>query len=58
MIFGQMQLKKANVSLSFVQVKEITRTFKLVNGELTYIVEMATGVVSRQPHLKASLTKL
>lgn len=53
-----MQLKKANVSLSFVQVKEITRTFKLVNGELTYIVEMATGVVSRQPHLKASLTKL
>lgn len=40
------------------KVKEITRTFKLVDGELTYEVEMATGAVSLQPHLKASLKKL
>ncbi|KAL1813787.1 hypothetical protein ACET3Z_023852 [Daucus carota] len=40
------------------KVKDITRTFKLVDGELTYEVEMATGSVSLQPHLKASLKKL
>ncbi|WOG97964.1 hypothetical protein DCAR_0417305 [Daucus carota subsp. sativus] len=40
------------------KVKEITRTFKLVDDELTYEVEMATGSVSLQPHLKASLKKL
>ncbi|KAL1817208.1 hypothetical protein ACET3Z_019782 [Daucus carota] len=40
------------------KVKDITRNFKLVDGELTYEVEMATGSVSLQPHLKASLKKL
>ncbi|GJX07969.1 UPF0678 fatty acid-binding protein-like protein [Tanacetum coccineum] len=39
-------------------VKEISRVFTLVNEELTYVVEMATNLTSRQPHLKASLKKL
>ncbi|GJS49094.1 UPF0678 fatty acid-binding protein-like protein [Tanacetum coccineum] len=40
------------------KVKEISRVFTLVNEELTYVVEMATNLTSRQPHLKASLKKL
>ncbi|KAK3025105.1 hypothetical protein RJ639_044345 [Escallonia herrerae] len=40
------------------KVKEITRAFKFDNGELCYVVEMATNLTSRLPHLKASLKKL
>lgn len=40
------------------KVREISRVFKLVNGELSYVVEMATSLTSLQPHLKASLKKL
>ncbi|XP_057461757.1 peroxynitrite isomerase Rv2717c [Actinidia eriantha] len=40
------------------KVREITRIFKLVDGELAYVVEMATSLTSLQPHLKASLKKL
>ncbi|XP_059661905.1 peroxynitrite isomerase Rv2717c [Cornus florida] len=40
------------------KVKEIARVFKLVNGELSYVVEMATHLTSLQPHLKALLKKL
>ncbi|KAG8635591.1 UPF0678 fatty acid-binding protein-like protein At1g79260 isoform X2 [Manihot esculenta] len=41
-----------------VQVKEISRTFELVNGELCYLVQMATHLNSLTPHLKAVLKKL
>ncbi|KAM3283365.1 peroxynitrite isomerase [Capsicum chacoense] len=40
------------------KVKEITRVFKLENGELSYVVEMATNLTALQPHLKALLKKL
>nr|XP_043621691.1 UPF0678 fatty acid-binding protein-like protein At1g79260 [Erigeron canadensis] len=40
------------------KVKEISRVFTLANEELSYVVEMATNLTSRQPHLKASLKKL
>ncbi|KVI10243.1 UPF0678 fatty acid-binding protein-like protein At1g79260 [Cynara cardunculus var. scolymus] len=40
------------------KVKEISRVFTLVNEELSYVVEMATNLTDRQPHLKASLKKL
>lgn len=40
------------------QVKETSRIFELVNGELCYVVEMATNITSLQPHLKAKLEKL
>ncbi|KAG7010458.1 UPF0678 fatty acid-binding protein-like protein, partial [Cucurbita argyrosperma subsp. argyrosperma] len=40
------------------KVKEISRAFKLVDGELSYVVQMATGLTSLQQHLKASLTKV
>ena len=40
------------------KVKEITRVFKLVDGELSYEVQMATHLNSLQPHLKASLKRL
>ncbi|XP_027182649.1 UPF0678 fatty acid-binding protein-like protein At1g79260 [Coffea eugenioides] len=40
------------------KVKEISRQFKVVNDELTYVAEMATTVTSLQSHLKASLKKL
>ncbi|KAI3753980.1 hypothetical protein L2E82_26047 [Cichorium intybus] len=40
------------------KVKEISRVFSLVDEELSYVVEMATNLTSRQPHLKASLKKL
>lgn len=40
------------------KVKEISRIFKLVDGELSYVVQMATGLTSLQPHLKAFLTKV
>lgn len=41
-----------------MQVKEITRVFKVVNGELSYVVQMATVITSLQPHLKALLKKV
>ncbi|KAL2483815.1 fatty acid-binding protein-like protein [Forsythia ovata] len=40
------------------KVKEITRVFEMGNGELSYVVEMATNLMELQPHLKASLKKL
>ncbi|XP_016901924.1 peroxynitrite isomerase Rv2717c isoform X2 [Cucumis melo] len=40
------------------KVKEISRVFKLVDGELSYVVQMATALTSLQPHLKALLTKV
>ncbi|KDP27734.1 hypothetical protein JCGZ_19711 [Jatropha curcas] len=40
------------------KVKEINRVFELVNGELSYVVQMATNVTSLEPHLKAVLKKL
>ncbi|KAK3042685.1 hypothetical protein RJ639_000937 [Escallonia herrerae] len=40
------------------KVKEITQAIKFDNGELCYVVEMATNLTSRLPHLKASLKKL
>ncbi|KAF5194309.1 hypothetical protein FRX31_016104 [Thalictrum thalictroides] len=40
------------------KVKEITRAFEIVNGELSYVVQMATKMVTLQPHLKAVLKKL
>lgn len=49
-------------SVSFVlfigQVKEITRHLKVENGELSYVVEMSTNVMSLQEHLRASLAKI
>ena len=43
---------------SFGQVREITRVFELVNGDLSYVVQMATNLNSLQPHLKALLKKI
>uniref|UniRef100_A0A0E0FR70 THAP4-like heme-binding domain-containing protein n=1 Tax=Oryza nivara TaxID=4536 RepID=A0A0E0FR70_ORYNI len=40
------------------KVKQITRAFQLVDGELTYVVQMATITTSLQPHLKALLKKI
>ncbi|XP_042412293.1 UPF0678 fatty acid-binding protein-like protein At1g79260 [Zingiber officinale] len=40
------------------KVKEITRVFKEVDGELSYVVQMATMMTSLQPHLKALLKKI
>ncbi|XP_058095995.1 peroxynitrite isomerase Rv2717c [Magnolia sinica] len=40
------------------KVKEITRVFEVVNGELSYVVQMATHLHDLQPHLKALLKKL
>ncbi|XP_022717645.1 UPF0678 fatty acid-binding protein-like protein At1g79260 [Durio zibethinus] len=40
------------------KVREISRVFEMVNGELCYRVQMATNVTSLQPHLKAVLKKL
>ncbi|GER48122.1 fatty acid-binding protein [Striga asiatica] len=40
------------------KVKEITRVFEIVNGELAYVVEMATNLTSLQTHLKAVLKKI
>ena len=41
-----------------VQVKEISRVFSVVDGELSYVVQMATNLNNLQPHLKAWLRKL
>lgn len=41
-----------------VQVREISRVYEMVNGELCYVVQMATGVTSLEPHLKAVLKKV
>ncbi|XP_072967653.1 peroxynitrite isomerase Rv2717c [Typha angustifolia] len=40
------------------KVKEISRSFKVTNGELSYVVQMATTMTSLQPHLKALLRKI
>ncbi|EYU33808.1 hypothetical protein ABFS82_08G158800 [Erythranthe guttata] len=40
------------------KVKEINRVFEMVNGELAYVVEMATNLTSLQTHLKALLKKI
>ncbi|XP_030527243.1 peroxynitrite isomerase Rv2717c [Rhodamnia argentea] len=40
------------------KVKDITRVFNLVDGELSYVVEMATALTGLQPHLKAVLRKV
>ncbi|XP_065851925.1 peroxynitrite isomerase Rv2717c [Euphorbia lathyris] len=41
------------------KVKEISRVFEVVNGELCYVVHMATtGLTNLTPHLKAVLKKL
>ncbi|KAF8410949.1 hypothetical protein HHK36_003486 [Tetracentron sinense] len=40
------------------KVREITRVFEVVNGNLSYVVQMATNLNSLQPHLKALLKKL
>ncbi|KAJ0099633.1 hypothetical protein Patl1_19763 [Pistacia atlantica] len=39
------------------KVKEISRVFKLVNGDLSYVVQMSTNLTSLQKHLKAVLRK-
>ena len=51
---------KIKIMLNFVvrQVREITRVFELKDGELSYVVQMATNQVTRlEPHLKALLKK-
>ncbi|GMN55513.1 hypothetical protein TIFTF001_024641 [Ficus carica] len=40
------------------RVKEITRVFELKDGELSYVVQMATNLTRLEPHLKAVLKKL
>ncbi|XP_050230808.1 peroxynitrite isomerase Rv2717c [Mercurialis annua] len=40
------------------KVKEISRVFEFANGELSYIVQMATNLNNLQPHLKAVLKKV
>ncbi|KAK4386789.1 UPF0678 fatty acid-binding protein-like protein [Sesamum angolense] len=40
------------------KVKEINRVYEVVNGELSYMVEMATNLTSLQSHLKAVLKKI
>ncbi|KAJ0041829.1 UPF0678 fatty acid-binding protein-like protein At1g79260 [Pistacia vera] len=39
------------------KVKEISRVFELVNGDLSYVVQMSTNLTSLQQHLKAVLRK-
>ncbi|TVU35532.1 hypothetical protein EJB05_17428, partial [Eragrostis curvula] len=39
------------------KVKQITRDFQVVNGELSYVVQMETNTTSLQQHLKAILKK-
>ncbi|KAK9093609.1 hypothetical protein Syun_028520 [Stephania yunnanensis] len=40
------------------KVRDISRVFNVVDAEMSYVVEMATNLVSLQPHLKAFLKKL
>ncbi|KAF2302872.1 hypothetical protein GH714_009951 [Hevea brasiliensis] len=40
------------------KVKEISRVFEFANGELSYVVQMATHLNNLTPHLKAVLKKL
>ncbi|KAL9410001.1 hypothetical protein AB3S75_048258 [Citrus x aurantiifolia] len=41
------------------KVREVSRVFELVNGELRYVVQMATNhLTSLRPHLKAVLRKM
>ncbi|KAL3499513.1 hypothetical protein ACH5RR_038606 [Cinchona calisaya] len=49
---------KSDLVGNATKVKEINREFKVVNDELTYVVEMGTNVTSLQSHLKASLKKV
>ncbi|VAH79063.1 unnamed protein product [Triticum turgidum subsp. durum] len=47
-----------STGLTEVQVKQITRAFQVVDGELSYVVQMATITNSLQPHLKALLKRI
>ena len=38
-------------------MKQITRTFQMADGELSYVVQMATITTSLQPHLRALLKR-
>lgn len=40
------------------KVKQIARAFQVLDGELSYIVQMATITNSLQPHLKALLKRI
>ncbi|KAG2590786.1 UPF0678 fatty acid-binding protein-like protein At1g79260 [Panicum virgatum] len=40
------------------KVKQITRAFQVADGELSYVVQMATITTSLQPHLKALLKRI
>ncbi|KAK8497651.1 hypothetical protein V6N13_141283 [Hibiscus sabdariffa] len=40
------------------KLREISRVHEMVNGELHYVVQMATNLTALQPHLKAVLKKL
>ncbi|KFK42333.1 hypothetical protein AALP_AA2G242800 [Arabis alpina] len=40
------------------KVKEISREFGLVNGKLSYVVQMSTTTNHLQPHLEAMLEKI
>lgn len=40
------------------KVREISRVYEMVNGDLHYVVQMATNLTTLQPHLKAVLKKL
>ncbi|KAE8693551.1 UPF0678 fatty acid-binding protein-like protein [Hibiscus syriacus] len=45
-------------STGLAEVREISRVYEMVNGELHYVVKMATNLTALQPHLKAVLKKL
>ncbi|KAH1032385.1 hypothetical protein J1N35_044559 [Gossypium stocksii] len=40
------------------KVREISRVYEMVNGDLHYVVQLATNLTTLQPHLKAVLKKL
>ncbi|XP_011621062.1 UPF0678 fatty acid-binding protein-like protein At1g79260 [Amborella trichopoda] len=40
------------------KVREITRTFEFISGELVYFVQMATNSTTLQPHLRGLLKKI
>ncbi|KAJ4705730.1 UPF0678 fatty acid-binding protein-like protein [Melia azedarach] len=45
------------LSVEIAPVREISRVFEFVNGELPYVVQMGTTLSSLQPHLKAVIGK-
>lgn len=49
---------RSQVVANASKVREISRVYEMVNGELCYVVQMATGVTSLEPHLKAVLKKV